>query len=82
VDNVNTAHGATSIVKEPIFRLADMRRYLGAQLRHNVLDNRTRIVAMGSNAALGEIVQMDRLKDVKRLKVLLDVIDQRREEAD
>lgn len=82
MDDVDTTHGPSSIVKEPILRLADIFRNLCAQLSHNVMHNRARVVAASRDAPLDQIVQLLRIEYVERFEVLLNIVNQRRDQPD
>lgn len=86
MDNVHGPHGTARIVKHPVLLDVDVRRQLGAQLVDNVLDGGARVVAVAVDAALGQVLQVVQLKDVKFVEVLLGDVDdrgeQRRQEAE
>lgn len=83
MDNVHGAHGTTGIVKDPFLVEVDEAagRRLGVQLVDYVADNRARVVAVGSDAALGQAVQPVGREDVKRLEVGFEKVDERAEDA-
>lgn len=75
VDNVHGAHGTARIVKDPFFIEIDVTSgQLLAQLVDNVLDNLGRIVAVGRNGTFGQVVQVNRVKDVKGFEMRLEKV--------
>lgn len=84
MDDVHGAHGTTSIVKDPFLVEVDEAagRGLGVQLVDYVADNRARVVAVGGDAALGQVVQRVGREDVEGFEVGFEKVDERAEHAD
>lgn len=75
MDNVHGAHGTASIVKDPFLVEIDISSgQLLAELVDNVLDDLGGVVAVRCNGTLGQIVQVDRVKDVKGLEMRLEKV--------
>lgn len=55
---------------------------VGLQLVDDVAHDAARVVAVGGDAALREVVELVGAEDVERLEVLLEVVDHGAEEAD
>lgn len=69
VDNVHGTHGATSVVEDPF--LVEVHVGLGRgglQVGHDVGDDGASVVAMLSDCALCEVVQLCGLEDVEALE--------------
>ena len=81
VDDVHAAHGATGVIEDPVLLEVDVRRGALVELGDNVLNNATRVVAVLGDAALGQVVQVLRVEDVESLEVLLDEVDDRRQQC-
>lgn len=77
MDNVHGTHGTASIVKHPVLLDVDVRGVLLAQLVDNVLHGAAGVVAVVLDAALGQVLEVVQLKNVKLVQVLLDDIDDR-----
>ena len=69
VNNVHGTHGATGVVEDPF--LVEVHVGLGRgglQVGHDVGDDGASVIAMLSDCALREVVQLCRLEDVEALK--------------
>jgi hypothetical protein len=79
---VHPAHGPTGIVEYPFLVQVDV---VGVHLRELVGDvahDRPRVIAMCLDSPLRQVVQLIRLQDVEGVEVLLQQVDDRREDAD
>ncbi len=76
VDDVHGAHGAAGVVEDPLLVVVDVARQadLAAQLVDDEVDDGARVVAVGGDAPLGDIVQLVRLEDVEALEVLVEQV--------
>ena len=80
VNNVHSTHGTTSVVEYPLLlKVQVLSLKLLIQLVDDVLDNGARVVSMRRDGALRNIVQMGRVKDVERLEMLIEVVEERGE---
>lgn len=72
MDDVHGAHGTTSVVKDPFLVEVDVGGMQAVELGHDVVDDGARVVSMGGDGALGEVVQVLVVKDVELFQVLLE----------
>lgn len=84
MDDIHGPHGAAGVVEHPLLVQVDMagRARLAVQLVHDILDDGSRVVAVRRDAALGEIVQVVRVEDVKGLEMPLEEVEDGAEHAD
>lgn len=80
MDNIHATHSTTGIVKNPVLVDIDMGRVLLAQLVDNVLYGAAGVVTVVLDAALRQVLEVIQLKDVKLVQVLLDNVDNRRQQ--
>lgn len=80
MDNVHGPHGTAGIVKHPLLVEVDVRRQLLVQLIRNVLDHGARVVPVLGQRALGHVVEMLQVQHVKLVEVLLQHVENRRQE--
>jgi hypothetical protein len=78
MDDIHGAHSTAGVIEHPFLLEIDevFHSWALSQLVDNVLNDRPGVVTVGSNTALGEIVEMVRLKDVERLESLLREVNQ------
>jgi hypothetical protein len=81
MDNVHGTHGTTGIVEDVLYVQVDIVGVLLVQLRGNVADNAPRVVAMGRDSALGQVVEVLLVKNVKGLEVLLQEVEDGRQDT-
>lgn len=83
MNNVHGTHSTTGIVKHPFLLLIhELAGNLLVQLGDNVVDNAARIIAMGANGSLGEIVQVTGLEDVVLVKASVEIGVEGREQGE
>lgn len=87
MDQIHAAHGTAGIVEHPLVRVVvsvrvNVARVSLSKLAHDVIDDGAGVVAVGRNAALGELVQLVHLEDVEALEVALQQHDDGREDAE
>lgn len=81
MDNVHGAHGTASVVKHPLLIGVDMRRSLLVELGNDVLHHGPGVAAVLSQRALRQVVQVLQIKDVELVEVLLQHVENRRQES-
>jgi len=84
MNDVHSTHCTTGIVENPLLIGVDVRLQLvlAGQLINDVLDDGAGVVAMGGNAALGEVMEMVQVEDVEAVQVLLQIVNNWREHAE
>lgn len=84
MDDVHGTHGTTSVVEHPLLIVVDVGRDLAAvvQLVDDVLDNSLGVVAVGSDGALGHIMEVIGIENVEGLETLLKNIGDGRNDGE
>ena len=74
MNDIHGTHRTASIVENPLLLLVHvLAGNLLVQLSDNVVDNAARVVAMSSNGALREIVQMLLVEDVELVETSVEI---------
>jgi len=84
MDDIHGAHGTAGVVEHPLLIVVDVGGGLGPvrQLVDNVLDDGAGVVAVGLDAALGQVVEVVRLEDVEGLEALLQEVPDWRDDGE
>lgn len=83
MNNVHGTHGTTGIVKHPFLLLIhELAGNLLVQLGDNVVDDAARIIAMGANGSLGEIMQVAGFEDVELVETSVEIGVEGREKGE
>ena len=56
MDDVHAAHGAAGVVEDPLLIEVNILGVQAVELRNDVVDNTARVVAMGRDSALRQVV--------------------------
>lgn len=79
MDNVHGAHGTAGIVEDILLVQVDMVRMHTRQLLGNVVYYCLRVIAMGCDTALRQVMQVVLVKDIEGLEILLNQVYDGRE---
>lgn len=82
MDDEHGAHGAAVVVEEPLLLQVDVVGVHLVQLRGDVVHNGARVISMSGDAALGQVMKMFQLKDVERLQVAIQHVEEGRQRRD
>lgn len=83
VDNIHCAHRAASVIEHPFLMLVQvLSLHLLIQLADNVVNNTAGVIAMRTDRALRNLVQMVRAEDVELLQTRIEVAVQPGEDGE
>jgi hypothetical protein len=83
VNDVHSTHSTAGIVEDPLLiQIHITPRVLLTQLTDNIVDNLSRIIAMGANCTCGQISQLSRCEDIERFQMRIQEVEKRREDTD